>query len=291
GSKRIGITRIHIEENAGKLVHEKRLGTLIDYNRAGVPLIEIVSEPDLRSKEETIAYLQKLRANMIYTDVSQCRMNQGQFRCDVNISIREKGAKEFGTRTEIKNLNSFQSIMKAIEYEEKRQIDAIKKDEIIMQETRGFSQETGKTYSLRDKENSDDYRFLPDPDLMPIVIEKEMIENIRKKLPELPDDRKSRYIKDYDLSNYDSEQLISSIEVADYFEKAAKDAKNTKILANLIISEIFRLTSPEEFNLPFSPEYLSQLVNYLEEEKINYNSAKKVIEIMWKEEKTPEKII
>src|SRR5699024_3012903 len=224
-------------------------------------------------------------------DVSQCRMNQGQFRCDVNISIREKGAKEFGTRTEIKNLNSFQSIMKAIEYEEKRQIDAIKKDEIIMQETRGFSQETGKTYSLRDKENSDDYRFLPDPDLMPIDIEKEMIENIRKKLPELPDDRKSRYIKDYDLSNYDSEQLISSIEVADYFEKAAKDAKNTKILANLIISEIFRLTSPEEFNLPFSPEYLSQLVNYLEEEKINYNSAKKVIEIMWKEEKTPEKII
>jgi len=291
GSKRIGITRIHIEEDAGKLVHEKGLGTLIDYNRAGVPLIEIVSEPDLRSKEETIAYLQKLRANMIYTDVSQCRMNQGQFRCDVNISIREKGAKEFGTRTEIKNLNSFQSIMKAIEYEEKRQIDAIKKDEIIMQETRGFSQETGKTYSLRDKENSDDYRFLPDPDLMPIVIEKEMIENIRKKLPELPDDRKSRYIKDYDLSNYDSEQLISSIEVADYFEKAAKDAKNTKILANLIISEIFRLTSPEEFNLPFSPEYLSQLVNYLEEEKINYNSAKKVIEIMWKEEKTPEKII
>lgn len=291
GKKRIGITRIHIEEDAGKLVHEENLGTLVDYNRAGVPLVEIVSEPDLRSAEEVIAYLQKLRAHMIYIGVSDCRMNEGAFRCDVNLSIREKGQEEFGTRIEIKNLNSFHSIMRAIGYEEERQINASKSGEKIIQETRGFNQDTGKTYSMRDKEDADDYRYFPDPDLMPIVIEEETIEVLRGSLPELPDDRKIRYIKEYDLSDYDGEQLVSSIEVSDYFEKAAINVKNTKTLANLIISEIFRLTSPEEFSLPFPPEYLSQLANYLEENKINHNSAKRIIEEMWKEDKTPEQII
>lgn len=291
GQKRIGITRIHIEEDAGKLIHEEGVGTLVDYNRAGVPLIEIVSEPDLRSKEEVKAYLQKLRANMIYIGVSDCRMNEGAFRCDVNLSIREKEAEKLGTRTEIKNLNSFQSIMKAIEYEEQRQIKAIKDGEKIVQETRGYSQDTGKTYSMRDKEDAEDYRYFPDPDLMPIFIEEEVIESLKESLPELPEEKKSRYIKEYSLSNYDAEQLVSSFEVAEYFERAAKTLKDTKILANLIISEIFRLTSPEEFKVPFPPEYLSQVVNYLEEDKINYNSAKKVIEEMWTNKKNAEDIV
>lgn len=291
GKKRIGITRIHIEEDAGKLIHEEDLGTLVDYNRAGVPLIEIVSEPDLRSKEEVKAYLQKLRANMIYIDISDCKMNEGSFRCDVNLSIRKRGEEEFGTRVELKNLNSFQSIMGAIEYEENRQINAIRAGERIIQETRGFNQEAGKTYSMREKENAEDYRYFPDPDLMPIIIEDKVVEDLRISLPELPDARKAKYIQEYGLRDYDGEQLVSSIEVADYFERAAKTTRNIKILANLIISEIFRLASPEEFSVPFPPEYLSQLTQYLEEDKINYNSAKKIIEIMWKERKTPKEII
>lgn len=291
GKKRIGITRIHIEEDAGKLIHEEDLGTLVDYNRAGVPLIEIVSEPDLRSKEEVKAYLQKLRANMIYIDISDCKMNEGSFRCDVNLSIRKRGEEEFGTRVELKNLNSFQSIMGAIEYEENRQINAIRAGERIIQETRGFNQEAGKTYSMREKENAEDYRYFPDPDLMPIIIEDKVIEDLRISLPELPDARKAKYIQEYGLRDYDGEQLVSSIEVADFFERAAKTTRNIKILANLIISEMFRLASPEEFSVPFPPEYLSQLTQYLEEDKINYNSAKKIIEIMWKERKTPKEII
>ncbi|NLY44372.1 MAG: Asp-tRNA(Asn)/Glu-tRNA(Gln) amidotransferase subunit GatB, partial [Tissierella sp.] len=219
--KSIGITRIHIEEDAGKLIHREGVGTLVDYNRAGVPLIEIVSEPDLRSAEEVKAYLQKLRAIMQYIDVSDCKMNEGSFRCDVNLSVREKGAAEYGTRAEIKNLNSFQSIMRAIEYESSRQIKEINDGGVLIQETRGFDQTSGKTYSMREKEDAEDYRYLPDPDLMPIVIDDERIKALRNSLPELPDTRKSNYMKKYGLSSYDAEQLITSRDVANYFEDAA----------------------------------------------------------------------
>ena len=179
-TRSIGITRIHIEEDAGKLIHEEGLGTLVDYNRSGVPLIEIVSEPDLRSAEEVKAYLQKLRAIMLYIDVSDVKMNEGSFRCDVNLSVREKGTGEFGTRAEMKNLNSFQSIMKAIEYESTRQIKELNEGREIIQETRRFDQETGKTYGMRKKEDAHDYRYLPDPDLMPIVIDDGLLKSIKE---------------------------------------------------------------------------------------------------------------
>lgn len=289
--KKIGITRIHIEEDAGKLVHKDEGGTLVDYNRCGVPLIEIVSEPDLRSAEEVRAYLQKLRAIMMYIDVSDCKMNEGSFRCDVNLSVREKGEEEFGTRIEMKNLNSFQSIMRAIEYESQRQINAIEAREILVQETRRFDQNTGKTYSMRKKEDAHDYRYLPDPDLMPIVIDDERIEKIRKELPELPDARKAFYIDKYGLSSYDAEQLISSKEVANYFEEGAKIAKNPKILANILISEIFRMTGVEEFHVPFSPGYLAELVNLIDSGTINSSTSKKIIEDMWKDPKSPVEIV
>ncbi|MEE1066805.1 MAG: Asp-tRNA(Asn)/Glu-tRNA(Gln) amidotransferase subunit GatB, partial [Acutalibacteraceae bacterium] len=194
GSKRIGITRIHIEEDAGKLVHDDIHGTMIDCNRCGVPLIEIVSEPDIRSAEEAKAYLQKLRAIILYTGISDCKMNEGSFRCDVNLSVREKGSKKFGTRTEMKNINSFQFVVKAIEYEYKRQIEAIENGEKIVQETRKFDADTGKTYSMRGKENANDYRYFPDPDLPPIELSDEKIEKIKTTIPELPDARKKKYM-------------------------------------------------------------------------------------------------
>lgn len=289
--KTIGITRIHIEEDAGKLIHKGEEGTLVDYNRSGVPLIEIVSEPDLGSGEEARAFLQKLRAIMLYIGVSDCKMNEGSFRCDVNLSIREKGEKTYGTRTEMKNLNSFQSIMRAIEYEYQRQINEIKEGRPIIQETRGFDQNTGKSYSMRTKEDAQDYRYLPDPDLMPIVIDKERIEELRKGLPELPDVRKAVYMKEYGLNSYDAEQLVSSKDIANYFEEAAQNSRNPKILANLMISEVFRLVDIDDFHRPFSAENLGELVDLLEDGKINSSTSKKVIAEMLKVTKSPIEIV
>lgn len=292
GKKRIRINRIHIEEDAGKLIHEESIGSLVDNNRASTPLIEIVSEPDLRTAEEVLAYLQKLRANLTYLDVSDAKMNEGSFRCDVNLSIREVGEEKFGTRVEMKNLNSFQSIQRAIEYESARQIKAVESGEELFQETRGYSQDAKKTYSMRSKEDAADYRYLPDPDLMPIVITDEKIENIKKTLPELPDARKIRYIEEYDLSNYDSEQLISSIEVANFFEETVKAGANPKSATNLIITEIFRLASPEDFNVGFSPKSFAQIIGFVDSGRINLGSAKKVIEIMFENpSKSPEEIV
>ncbi len=289
--KTIGITRIHIEEDAGKLIHKGDEGTLVDYNRAGVPLIEIVSEPDLRSGEETRAFLQKLRAIMIYIGVSDCKMNEGSFRCDVNLSIRKKGEKRYGTRTEMKNLNSFQSIMRAIDYESQRQMKEIKEGRPIIQETRGFDQASGKTYSMRTKEDAEDYRYLPDPDLMPILIDEDRIKDLKKTLPELPDQRKKTYMSKYGLSSYDAEQLVSSIEVADYFEEAAKFSKNPKTLANLMITEVFRFIDLDEFYIPFPPAYMGELVNLLEDGIINSSTSKKLIDEMVKDSKSPVEIV
>jgi len=290
-TKRIGITRIHIEADAGKLIHKDGVGSLVDYNRAGVPLIEIVSEPDLRSAEETRAFLQKLRAIMLYLNISDCKMNEGSFRCDVNLSVREKGHKEYGTRTEMKNLNSFQSIMRSIEYEAQRQIQEIKEGREIIQETRRFDQNTGRTFSMRSKEDSQDYRYMPDPDLMPIVIDEERVKKLEASLPELPDVRKKTYMEKYGLNSYDAEQLISSKDVANYFEEAAKSSQDAKILANLMITEVFRITDLDDFKVPFEPKDLAELVNLLAEGRINTSTSKKVLDEMVKSNKSPAIIV
>lgn len=289
--KRIGITRIHIEEDAGKLIHDPVIGTLIDYNRAGVPLIEIVTEPDFRSEVEVKAFLQKLRTTLIYIDVSDAKMNEGSFRCDVNLSIREKGEEKLGTRAEIKNLNSFNSISRAIDYERKRQIKMLEKGETIVQETRGYDDEKRSTYSMREKEDATDYRYFPDPDLMPIRVDDETINRIKRSIPELPEARKQEYIEKYGLSGYDSEQIISSKETADYFEECAEFVFSPKTLANILIGEIFSLLPIDEFSPSISPERLAELINFIEDGTVNNNSAKKIIKIMNETQKTSEEII
>ena len=218
GSKKIGITRIHIEEDAGKLNHsEYGTGSLVDLNRAGVPLIEIVSEPDLRSASEVDQYLKKLKSILEYIEVSDCKMQEGSLRADINISVRKKGAKEFGTRTEMKNMNSFSSITRAIEYESERQIEVLEQGGIIEQETLRWDEISGKTFSMRDKENANDYRYFPDPDLAIINISDEMINDIKKTLPEMPEKRRERYIEEFKLPEYDSNILTASKHLSDLF--------------------------------------------------------------------------
>ena len=291
GSKRIGITRIHIEEDAGKLVHDDIHGTMIDCNRCGVPLIEIVSEPDIRSAEEAKAYLQKLRAIILYTGISDCKMNEGSFRCDVNLSIREKGTEKFGTRTEMKNINSFQFVVKAIEYEYKRQIEAIEDGEEIVQETRKFDADTGKTYSMRGKENANDYRYFPDPDLPPIELSDEKIEKIKTTIPELPDARKKKYMEKYGISAYISEKIISDMDMADYFEKVATLAKTPKVVANLLVGEVARLNTAEIFYCPISAANMAKLSDLISDEVINTSTAKKLIARMWEADSDPVMIV
>ena len=291
GSKRIGITRIHIEEDAGKLVHDDIHGTMIDCNRCGVPLIEIVSEPDIRSAEEAKAYLQKLRAIILYTGISDCKMNEGSFRCDVNLSVREKGTEKFGTRTEMKNINSFQFVVKAIEYEYKRQIEAIEDGEEIVQETRKFDADTGKTYSMRGKENANDYRYFPDPDLPPIELSDEKIEKIKTTIPELPDARKKKYMEKYEISAYISEKIISDMDMADYFEKVATLAKTPKVVANLLVGEVARLNTAEMFYCPISAANMAKLSDLISDEIINTSTAKKLISRMWVDNSDPVLIV
>ena len=291
GSKRIGITRIHIEEDAGKLVHDDAHGTMIDCNRCGVPLIEIVSEPDIRSAEEAKAYLQKLRAIILYTGISDCKMEEGSLRCDVNLSVRKVGAEAFGTRTEMKNLNSFQFIVKAIEYEYKRQVDAIEAGEIVVQETRRFDTATGKTNTMRTKEDADDYRYFPDPDLPPIEMSDERIAAFAAEIPELPDARKARYIEKYGLTPYDGEILTSDKAMADYFEAAAAATKYPKTVANLLISEVLRMLEGESFSCPLSPDRLAELATLLGEDVINSSTAKKLLKEMFETGASPKKLV
>lgn len=276
GTKRIGITRIHIEEDAGKLVHDAKLGTLIDCNRCGVPLIEIVSEPDIRSAEEADAYLRKLRAAILYTGVSDCKMNEGSLRCDVNLSVRKPG-EPFGTRTEMKNINSFQFIAKAIDYEYRRQVDALESGEGVVQETRRFDADSGKTYSMRKKEDANDYRYFPDPDLPPIVITEEKLAALKAEIPMLPDERKKLYTETYGLTAYDSEVITNELAVADYFEKTACATRYPKLAANMLITDILRNYDSETGDLPVKPERLAALADLLGDGKINSSTGKKIV--------------
>lgn len=291
GTKRIGITRIHIEEDAGKLIHDLEKGTMIDCNRCGVPLIEIVSEPDIRSAQEAKAYVQKLRTVMLYAGVSDCKMNEGSLRCDVNLSVRRKGDNNFGVRTEMKNINSFQFIGKAIEYEFRRQVEAIERGEPIIQETRRFDADDGKTYSMRLKESLSDYRYFPEPDLCPIVLSEEYINEVKKTIPTLPDERKATYIEKYNLSKHDGEVLTSDIAIADYFECAAEKTAYPKLVANMIQAEIMAVTETDNFKCNINPEHMAALADMAGENIINSATVKKLIKRMWEKDFDPVRVV
>lgn len=281
--KNINITRIHIEEDAGKLIHEKG-NTYIDYNRGGVPLIEIVSEPDIRSIEEAVEYIDKLRLIMKYIGVSDVKMEEGSLRCDVNISVRKKGEEKYGTRTEIKNMNSLNFIAKAMEYEFNRQIDILESSGTIEQETRRYNSDLNITESMRGKEDADDYRYFREPDLVTISISDEEINRLRNELPELPGEKFRRFVNEYNLPEADAELLIKYKKVAEYFERASENVENKKLTANYILGPIFRrLTTEaekEELSISIPPEYLNELVILAEKKKINSNIARNALEQM-----------
>lgn len=295
GHKKIGLVRIHIEEDAGKLNHDEfGRGSLVDLNRSGVPLIEIVSEPDMRSTKEVESYLKKLKSILEYIEVSDCKMQEGSLRADVNVSVRKKGDKEFGTRTEMKNMNSFRSITRAIEYEAMRQVEVIEQGGKIYQETLRWDEVSGKTFSMRDKENAQDYRYFPEPDLGIIKISDEMIENIKKTLPEMPESRKERYIKEFKLPEYDSNILTSSKYLSDLFEKATEKCHNPKAVSNWIMTDITRILNEKEQepnDIPFKAEDLGKLVELIDKGTISSKIAKQVLEEMFENPKDPEDII
>ena len=292
--KKIRILRIHIEEDAGKLNHsEFSQGSLVDLNRAGVPLIEIVSEPDMRSAKEVDNYLKKLKSILEYIEVSDCKMQEGSFRADVNVSLHKKG-EPFGTRTEMKNMNSFKSISRALEYEVDRQADILDDGGKIEQETLRWDEVSGKTFSMRDKEDAQDYRYFPDPDLVAIKLSEEYIENIKKTLPELPETRKERYLKEYELSEKDANIITASKYLSDLFESAIKVCNNPKAVNNWIISDISRIlneTETEPIAIPFDGNQLGKLVILIDKGTISSSIGKKVLTELFENPRDPEDII
>lgn len=295
GKKKIGLTRIHIEEDAGKLNHDEfGGGSLVDLNRAGVPLIEIVSEPDIRSGEETEKYLRKLKSILEYIEVSDCKMQEGSLRADVNVSVRKKGDTKLGTRTEMKNMNSFRSIARAIEYEVDRQIDVLEEGGKVEQETLRWDEVSGKTFSMRDKEDAQDYRYFPDPDLVAIKLSEEYIQNIKDTLPELPESRKQRYLEEYKLSEKDANLITSSKYLSDLFEKAIEVCNNPKAVNNWIISDILRIlneTEMEPIEIPFDANQLGKLVILIDKGTISSSIGKKVLVELFENPRDPEAII
>ena len=295
GKKKIRLTRIHIEEDAGKLNHDEFSGgSLVDLNRAGVPLIEIVSEPDIRSSEEAESYLRKLKSILEYIEVSDCKMQEGSLRADVNVSVRKKGDTKLGTRTEMKNMNSFRSITRAIEYEVDRQIDVIEDGGKVEQETLRWDEVSGKTFSMRDKEDAQDYRYFPDPDLVAIKLSEEYIDNIKKTLPELPESRKQRYLEEYKLSEKDANIITASKYLSDLFEGATKICNNPKAVNNWIISDISRILNETEMDpieIPFDSKQLAKLIILIDKGTISSKLAKKVLVEMFEHPRDPEDII
>ncbi|HEX2985712.1 MAG TPA: Asp-tRNA(Asn)/Glu-tRNA(Gln) amidotransferase subunit GatB [Caproiciproducens sp.] len=281
--RKIRITRIHIEEDAGKLVHQ-RGNVFVDYNRGGVPLIEIVSEPDIRSIDEAKEYLEQLQLIMRYIGVSDCRMQEGSLRCDVNISVRPVGTEKLGTRTEIKNMNSFTHMVKAMDYEINRQIDLLQSGEEVVQETRRYDEESGCTEGMRGKEDANDYRYFREPDLVTICVSPEQVEKLNAQLPELPQEKLKRYTGEFGLPETDAQQLVKYRRIAEYFESVCEGIKNPKVAANCIIGQIFgRINSDaakEVFEINIKPEQLRDLIRLLDAGKIRMNLLKSTLEKM-----------
>ena len=292
GTKNIGIHEIHMEEDAGKLIHDEWDNcSLVDYNRSGVPLIEIVSEPDMRSAEEVIAYLEKLRMIIQYLGASDCKLQEGSMRADVNLSVREVGATEFGTRTEMKNLNSFKAIAHAIEGEMNRQIDLIEEGREVIQETRRWDDNVGASYAMRSKEDAQDYRYFPEPDLAPIVISEEWINEIRSRQPELRPQKLERYHREYDIPDYDAEIITGTKHMADLFEETTKICGKPKKVSNWLMVETMRLLKEHDMEpdeIPFSPENLAKLIELADAGTINSTVAKEVFEEVFKNDIDPD---
>ena len=295
GKKTVGIHEIHMEEDAGKLIHDEWEDcSLVDYNRSGVPLIEIVSEPDMRSAEEVIAYLEKLRLIIQYLGASDCKLQEGSMRADVNLSVREVGAKEFGTRTEMKNLNSFKAIARAIEGEKERQIDLLEEGKAVVQETRRWDDTKGESYAMRSKEDAQDYRYFPDPDLVPIVVSDEMLDEIRAKQPEFRTEKMARYKEEYDIPDYDIDIITGTKHMADIFEATVAICNQPKKVSNWLMGETMRLMKEKEMDpedLRFSPENLAKLIALVDSRAINSSVAKEVFEVMFEEDVDPERYV
>ena len=293
--KKVRIERIHIEEDAGKLNHDDYgRGSFVDLNRAGVPLIEVVSKPDLRSAYEVESYMRKLKSIFEYIEISDCKMQEGSLRADVNVSIRKKGSTELGTRTEMKNMNSFKSIVRAIDYEIDRQIEVVEEGGEVVQETLRWDDISGRTFPMRDKEDAQDYRYFPEPDLVAIKLSEEYIENIRKALPELPESRKKRYIEEIGLSEKAANFVTSSKYYSNMFEKASEISNNPKAVSNWLMSDIARIMNEKELEpdkIPFTAENLAELVVLIDKGTISNSIGKKVLEELFENPKEPSKII
>lgn len=293
--KRIGITRIHMEEDAGKLLHDEHApASYVDLNRTGVPLIEIVSEPDMRSAEEAAAYLRRLHEILVYLEICDGNMEEGSFRCDANVSLRPKGEAAFGIRTELKNMNSFRNVQRALEYEIKRQEYLLEHGEEVIQETRLWDDGQGVTHSMRGKEEAHDYRYFPDPDLVPVVIDEGWIEEVRRTLPELPLEKRERFIRDYQIPPYDAGVLTSSRALADYFEEVAKLTGKPKIASNWIMGDILRFLNEEKRDIttcPIHPRSLAEMIHLIAEGTISGKMAKEIVEDMYRTGKGPKQII
>ena len=290
--KNVGIHEIHMEEDAGKLIHDPATGnSLVDFNRSGVPLIEIVSEPDMRSAEEVIAYLEKLRMIIQYLGASDCKLQEGSMRADVNLSVREVGAETFGTRTEMKNLNSFSAIARAIEGERERQIDLLEEGKEVVQETRRWDDEAEYSYPMRSKEDAQDYRYFPEPDLPPIVISDAWLEEIRAKQPEFRDEKQARYQKEYGLPEYDTEIITEDRKLTELFESCIARGAAPKEVSNWIMGDTMRLLKENEMepsDLTFAPEHLVKMIEMIESGAINRKVARKVFEAVFKDDVDPE---
>ncbi len=293
--KWVGIHEIHMEEDAGKLIHDScKDSSLVDYNRSGVPLIEIVSEPDMRSADEVIAYLEKLRTTIQYLGASDCKLNEGSMRADVNLSVREVGATEYGTRTEMKNLNSFKAIARAIENERARQIELLESGEEVIQETRRWDDTKEYSYAMRSKEDAQDYRYFPDPDLVPIIISDEWIEHVRNNQPEFREEKMARYQAEYGLPEYDASILTGTKKLADIFEKTIALDANPKKVSNWLMVETMRLLKEHEMepeDIKFSATNLAKLIKLTDSQAINSTVAKEVFEKIFAEDIDPDKYV